>query len=200
MAVWANSDEVAFRLGLMDSGVAIHDAAGVWINEFPFTPERVLRALGVPTTGVNWSLDDGTYRMGRIPAGEYYVVALDPGERLPRAENHAASRTQCPTCGVMRVPLASYPLVQRRLYAAPQIRCAGQPGVVRGGEHDMEVRRIRVEPELPTCYGGMFHLTHRDRPHAVRGVERPGHVRPVQLALLRDSKQRRVAGPVRALR
>jgi CO/xanthine dehydrogenase Mo-binding subunit len=25
---------------------AIHDAAGVWINEFPFTPERVLRALG----------------------------------------------------------------------------------------------------------------------------------------------------------
>ncbi|MBN1305398.1 MAG: xanthine dehydrogenase family protein [Anaerolineales bacterium] len=25
---------------------AIHDAAGIWINEFPFTPERVLRALG----------------------------------------------------------------------------------------------------------------------------------------------------------
>ncbi len=25
---------------------AIHDATGVWINEFPFTPERVLRALG----------------------------------------------------------------------------------------------------------------------------------------------------------
>lgn len=25
---------------------AIHDAVGVWINEFPFTPERVLRALG----------------------------------------------------------------------------------------------------------------------------------------------------------
>lgn len=25
---------------------AIHDAIGVWINEFPFTPERVLRALG----------------------------------------------------------------------------------------------------------------------------------------------------------
>jgi CO/xanthine dehydrogenase Mo-binding subunit len=25
---------------------AIHDACGVWINEFPFTPERVLRALG----------------------------------------------------------------------------------------------------------------------------------------------------------
>jgi CO/xanthine dehydrogenase Mo-binding subunit len=24
----------------------IHDATGVWINEFPFTPERVLRALG----------------------------------------------------------------------------------------------------------------------------------------------------------
>ena len=24
---------------------AIHDATGVWINEFPFTPERVLRAL-----------------------------------------------------------------------------------------------------------------------------------------------------------
>jgi putative selenate reductase molybdopterin-binding subunit len=25
---------------------AIHDAAGVWIDSFPFTPERVLRALG----------------------------------------------------------------------------------------------------------------------------------------------------------
>jgi putative selenate reductase molybdopterin-binding subunit len=25
---------------------AIHDATGVWINEFPFTPERVARALG----------------------------------------------------------------------------------------------------------------------------------------------------------
>jgi CO/xanthine dehydrogenase Mo-binding subunit len=25
---------------------AIHDATGVWVNEFPFTPERVLRALG----------------------------------------------------------------------------------------------------------------------------------------------------------
>jgi CO/xanthine dehydrogenase Mo-binding subunit len=27
-------------------GAAIHDATGVWVNEFPFTPERVLRALG----------------------------------------------------------------------------------------------------------------------------------------------------------
>ena len=27
-------------------GGAIHDATGVWVNEFPFTPERVLRALG----------------------------------------------------------------------------------------------------------------------------------------------------------
>jgi CO/xanthine dehydrogenase Mo-binding subunit len=27
-------------------GAAIHDAIGVWINEFPFTPERVLHALG----------------------------------------------------------------------------------------------------------------------------------------------------------
>src|ERR1041385_3499748 len=27
-------------------GAAIHNATGVWINEFPFTPERVLRALG----------------------------------------------------------------------------------------------------------------------------------------------------------
>ncbi len=25
---------------------AIHDATGVWVNEFPFTPERILRALG----------------------------------------------------------------------------------------------------------------------------------------------------------
>jgi CO/xanthine dehydrogenase Mo-binding subunit len=25
---------------------AIHDATGVWISEFPFTPERILRALG----------------------------------------------------------------------------------------------------------------------------------------------------------
>lgn len=27
-------------------GAAIHDATGAWIDEFPFTPERVLRALG----------------------------------------------------------------------------------------------------------------------------------------------------------
>ncbi len=27
-------------------GAAIHDATGVWIDQFPFTPERVLRALG----------------------------------------------------------------------------------------------------------------------------------------------------------
>ena len=27
-------------------GAAIHDAIGVWIDEFPFTPERVLKALG----------------------------------------------------------------------------------------------------------------------------------------------------------
>jgi len=27
-------------------GAAIHDATGVWVNEFPFTPERVLRAMG----------------------------------------------------------------------------------------------------------------------------------------------------------
>jgi putative selenate reductase molybdopterin-binding subunit len=25
---------------------AIHNAIGVWIDEFPFTPERILRALG----------------------------------------------------------------------------------------------------------------------------------------------------------
>jgi CO/xanthine dehydrogenase Mo-binding subunit len=27
-------------------GAAIHDATGVWVDEFPFTPERILRALG----------------------------------------------------------------------------------------------------------------------------------------------------------
>ena len=27
-------------------GAAIHDATGVWVNEFPFTPERVLKAMG----------------------------------------------------------------------------------------------------------------------------------------------------------
>ena len=27
-------------------GGAIHNATGVWVAEFPFTPERVLRALG----------------------------------------------------------------------------------------------------------------------------------------------------------
>jgi len=27
-------------------GAAIHDATGVWVDDFPFTPERVLRALG----------------------------------------------------------------------------------------------------------------------------------------------------------
>ena len=27
-------------------GAAIHDATGVWVDEFPFTPERVVRALG----------------------------------------------------------------------------------------------------------------------------------------------------------
>jgi CO/xanthine dehydrogenase Mo-binding subunit len=28
-------------------GAAIHDAIGVWIDEFPYTGERVLRKLGV---------------------------------------------------------------------------------------------------------------------------------------------------------
>ena len=35
------------RAGLdREAAAAIHDATGVWISEFPFTPERVLRALG----------------------------------------------------------------------------------------------------------------------------------------------------------
>jgi CO/xanthine dehydrogenase Mo-binding subunit len=38
--------ELPFLAGAPTRGAAIHDATGVWIDEFPFTPERVLRALG----------------------------------------------------------------------------------------------------------------------------------------------------------
>ncbi len=38
--------ELPFLITAPAIAAAIHDATGVWINEFPFTPERVLRALG----------------------------------------------------------------------------------------------------------------------------------------------------------
>ena len=38
--------ELPFLTVVPAIAAAIHDATGVWINEFPFTPERVLRALG----------------------------------------------------------------------------------------------------------------------------------------------------------
>ena len=38
--------ELPFLIVAPAIAAAIHDATGVWINEFPFTPERVLRALG----------------------------------------------------------------------------------------------------------------------------------------------------------
>ncbi len=38
--------ELPFLITAPAIGAAIHDAIGVWIDEFPFTPERVLRALG----------------------------------------------------------------------------------------------------------------------------------------------------------
>ncbi len=38
--------ELPFLVVAPAIAAAIHDATGVWINEFPFTPERVLRALG----------------------------------------------------------------------------------------------------------------------------------------------------------
>ena len=38
--------ELPFLTVVPAIGAAIHDATGVWINEFPFTPERVLKALG----------------------------------------------------------------------------------------------------------------------------------------------------------
>ncbi|MEO8354714.1 MAG: xanthine dehydrogenase family protein molybdopterin-binding subunit [Chloroflexota bacterium] len=38
--------ELPFLITAPAIGAAIHDATGVWIDEFPFTPERVLRALG----------------------------------------------------------------------------------------------------------------------------------------------------------
>ena len=37
--------EIPFLPFVPAIAAAIHDATGVWINEFPFTPERVLRAL-----------------------------------------------------------------------------------------------------------------------------------------------------------
>jgi CO/xanthine dehydrogenase Mo-binding subunit len=38
--------ELPFLIVAPAIGAAIHDATGVWVDEFPFTPERVLRALG----------------------------------------------------------------------------------------------------------------------------------------------------------
>ena len=38
--------ELPFLITAPAIGAAIHNAVGVWIDEFPFTPERVLRALG----------------------------------------------------------------------------------------------------------------------------------------------------------
>jgi CO/xanthine dehydrogenase Mo-binding subunit len=38
--------ELPFLVVAPAIGAAIHDAIGVWVDEFPFTPERVLRALG----------------------------------------------------------------------------------------------------------------------------------------------------------
>lgn len=38
--------ELPFLVVAPAIAAAIHDATGVWINEFPFTPERVLKALG----------------------------------------------------------------------------------------------------------------------------------------------------------
>jgi CO/xanthine dehydrogenase Mo-binding subunit len=38
--------ELPFLIVAPAIGAAIHEATGVWVNEFPFTPERVLRALG----------------------------------------------------------------------------------------------------------------------------------------------------------
>ncbi len=38
--------EIPFLPYVPAVAAAIHDATGVWINEFPFTAERVLRALG----------------------------------------------------------------------------------------------------------------------------------------------------------
>ena len=38
--------ELPFLVVAPTLGAAIHDATGVWVDEFPFTPERVLKALG----------------------------------------------------------------------------------------------------------------------------------------------------------
>jgi CO/xanthine dehydrogenase Mo-binding subunit len=38
--------ELPFLVVAPTIGAAIHDATGVWVDEFPFTPERILRALG----------------------------------------------------------------------------------------------------------------------------------------------------------
>ena len=38
--------EIPFLPFVPAIAAAIHDATGVWIDEFPFTPERVVRALG----------------------------------------------------------------------------------------------------------------------------------------------------------
>ena len=42
----AKATAIAAAAILPAIAAAIHDATGVWIDEFPFTPERVLRALG----------------------------------------------------------------------------------------------------------------------------------------------------------
>ncbi|HUX40283.1 MAG TPA: molybdopterin-dependent oxidoreductase Mo/Fe-S-binding subunit [Rectinemataceae bacterium] len=49
--------------------IAIHDALGIWVREYPFTPERILRALGkLPGAGA----------MGKLPgAGKSAVGSRD---------------------------------------------------------------------------------------------------------------------------
>ena len=38
--------EIAVNGAAPAIAVAIHDAVGIWLRQWPFTPEKVLRALG----------------------------------------------------------------------------------------------------------------------------------------------------------
>jgi putative selenate reductase molybdopterin-binding subunit len=38
--------EIALNGAAPAIAIAIHDATGAWLRQWPFTPERVLRALG----------------------------------------------------------------------------------------------------------------------------------------------------------
>jgi pimeloyl-ACP methyl ester carboxylesterase len=72
-AAWANCPILPVAPAI---AAAIHDATGVWIDEFPFTPERVLRALGkIKWFSVPYFIYDPTFEF--LTRSGYRVLRYD---------------------------------------------------------------------------------------------------------------------------